>query len=122
MRAPDYAFYKGEYAGAALDESNFSRLILRAEERLAADTFGRCLEPLCAATDRKLQLCLCAMAEAIAEAEAGDDRLTGETLGSWKRTYAHSTGNGDNRVRQAERLYLADTGLLFRGRQGVTLC
>lgn len=115
MSVPDYAFYTDSYRGTQLNREKFQRLVQRASERLAADTLGRSGQALGPAVQEKVQLCLCAMAEVLEQAEAGDDRLTGESLGSWKRSYAAPAGGGADAVGRAERLYLADTGLLYRG-------
>lgn len=113
MERPDYAFYRDTYGGVLLGEEDFTRLCRRAAERLTADTFGRC-ETAGAGTRGQVDLCLCAMAEALAESERGGDRLAAESLGSWSRSYTAPAGGGDGAAR-AERLYLADTGLLYRG-------
>ncbi len=113
MERPDYVFYRDAYGGALLGEEDFTRLCRRAGERLSADTFGRC-ETAGAEVRGRIDLCLCAMAEALAEGERGQDRLTAESLGSWSRSYRAAGGSGDGAAR-AERLYLADTGLLYRG-------
>lgn len=115
MGAPDFAFYRDVYGGTALDEAGYGRLAKRAAERLAADTFARNEGALEAPVKEKVDLCLCAMAEALAGEEAGDDRLTGERVGTWTRSYAAPAPSAGDGAGRAERLYLADTGLLYRG-------
>ena len=92
---------------------------MRAAQRLDADTAYRARSAAAANEDTALavQLCSCAVAEALYEAnlqkQNGGD-MAAESVGTWSRTYA---GKKDTHpVAAAEALYLAHTGLLYRGR------
>lgn len=132
----DYDYYRNEYFGQAIPETDFSRLSLHASQYLDYLTQGRAertpdLEPL--------KMCCCALAEqylgiesaqalsqkSLAAGAADGAEVQSETVGSWSRSYRSGGDSAQAAVQAAEaarsvlldtaRRYLAHTGLLYRG-------
>ncbi len=138
MAYADYAFYKNEYFGMAINEEDFSRLALRASQFLDYYTQGRAeknpeLKPL--------KMACCALAEQYKTIDAtqmlmdkslqdalspsGQQEVSSETVGGWSRSYRSSADNANAALQAAQKgnvslasvanLYLANTGFLYRG-------
>ena len=119
-----YTYYKDEYLGNLVQESEFPRLVKRAEVYVSARTFGNAD----GITDDspyadKLRDCLCSVAETI-KSHTGDDgtqhgEITSENVGgSWSRSYKASRGNEgtlDDIIYKQISLNLANTGMLYGG-------
>jgi len=121
-----YTYYTTTYLGTAIASADFSRLALRASSNLDAMSFDRIAPIVAAATDTatidKIKMATCAVAEEIQnQDQAGGAESIGiqsETIGSNSVTYVAgsvSTLNSDQRMTKAARLYLGNTGLLYRG-------
>lgn len=121
MTGLDYDFYAKVYGGTQIPEGQFDGCALRAQELLNADTLGRALPeaerggPWADAVRR----CCCALAElAHREADGQAAAVVQEKLGSWSRSYLRGAQDTPAaRRRAAEERYLADSGLLYRGRR-----
>lgn len=120
-----YSYYKDEYFGDMIQESEFKKLIKRAEPYVSARTFGKADE----VTDTsdtslviKVKDALCAVAEII-KAHTSDDGVEhGEVVsesvgGSWSRSFANSTDKSGMIDIITNKLYilLSNTGLLYGG-------
>ena len=133
----DYDFYKAEYMGTDIEESDFPRLALRASAYLDYYTQGRAAKN---AESTALKMACCAVAEQYQAIDAAQTlankslsaalsdsggELQSQIVGSWSKTYrsggesavqaaaaAESVKNG---LANAAAIYLANTGLLYRG-------
>lgn len=119
-----YTYYKDEYLGNLVKESEFPRLIKRAEVYVSARTFGNAD----GITDdspyaNKLRDCLCSVAETI-KSHTEDDgtqhgEITSESVGgSWSRSYKASSNNDgtlDDIIYKQIYLNLSNTGMLYGG-------
>ena len=118
MAYADYAFYLQTYVSSTIAEADFLRLATRASEIIDQLTFGR------AATDTTntvaIKKAMCAVADEIyaVESDGGLDGIASESIGSSSVTYAENSARRmvrEQRYRNAARLYLARTGLMFGG-------
>ncbi len=114
----DYEFYIGTYKGTSIAESDFPRFAREASAFVDQATFGRAAPIVGAATDlttiESIKLATCAVAEEIQKLEASGGAVQSETVGRISVTYV-SRLTDDARKLRAARLYLWDTGLLYRG-------
>ncbi|MEG2931185.1 MAG: hypothetical protein RR825_05310 [Ruthenibacterium sp.] len=129
-------YYKDVYGGGDVPEAAFPVWAMRAEERLCADTCGRSAEVLAAAEaavgtgaaakntapaalSGAVQHAVCAVAELLYAAHLRKTQggaLTGESVGSWRRSYAPASDEDCvKKIYAAEALYLGRTNLLYRG-------
>lgn len=118
----DYAFYRDAYYGKLLSEEEFPEYATRADAYLDQMTTGRY-----SASDipEKFKLAVkfaeCAVAELCQQMEidaAGNPSIEKETVGSHSVTYrgaSDSASGWSSRIRDVICLYLAHTGLLYRG-------
>lgn len=108
----DYSFYVTEYHGA-LSEAEFSRQAVPALAYLDMLTLGRINRPSPEHVQHKVKLALCAVVDVQAQQEAGE--ITSESNDGISVTYAKRDGTDGQRRFNAAALYLANTGLLYRG-------
>lgn len=134
----DYEYYKATYLGAAIQEAEFPRLALRASAFLDYYTQGR------AALNHgldALKMACCAVAEQYQSIESAQDlaqkaasnalskeggELQSQSVGSWSKTYRSAGESAEDAARAGAAareglsgvagMYLAGTGLLYRGR------
>ena len=114
------SFYYNEFLGESVDEENFIRLFLRAEETLQALTLGR-LYDVCDALMVHVKRALCAQIEYLHM--MGVESATVGTLdGSFTTGHVSvsggSSGGGESSAATActrAKMHLFPTGLLFRG-------
>lgn len=127
----DYDFYRNEYYGRAVPAADYPRLALRGSQYIDYITRGR------AAANADLEavrMCCCALVERYhlidaaqqARAESLSDEyveLQSESVGGWSRSFGSTADMADAVARSAQeeiagivRQYLANTGLLYRGR------
>jgi hypothetical protein len=112
-----YSYYSGTYLGTAITSADFPRLALRASAVIDQLTFNR------AATDTDnttaIEMATCALAEELQTIDAeGAVGIQSESVGSHSVTYAQGstmTLTADQRLAKVARLYLANTGLMYRG-------
>lgn len=130
----DYDYYRNEYFGNAIQESDFQRLALHASQYIDYIARGKARADI-----EEVKMCCCALAEQqqtietakeLAQANlsagaTGGAEVQSETVGSWSRSY-RSTGeiaktvaeieeNGRAAQLEIARRYLTNTGLLYRG-------
>ena len=122
----DYTYYTTTYLGTLILSADFPRLALRASAFLDGVTFNRTLPVVTAASDTttidKIKMAVCAVAEEIQKQDnsggADGQGIQSESIGSNSVTYsagALQTLNSDQRLSRAAKLYLGNTGLLYRG-------
>lgn len=120
----DYAFYSTTYLGTAIASADFPRLALRASEVIDQVTFNRAAAIVSAETDTDtialIQKATCAVAEELNNQEANGnlDGISSERVGSYAVTFGAGSRamlSNEAKQEQAARLYLANTGLMFRG-------
>lgn len=110
----DYIFYAGDYHGS-LSMDEFERLSVFASAFLDDLTMGRIREDLPEETLRRVKLAHCAIVDAKSAAERRDG-VAAESNDGISVTYAEpSAAAGARRFYEAAALYLAPTGLLYRG-------
>ena len=121
MAYADFEFYSTTYGGTAIAQSAFTRLINQASAVIDNLTFDRVAEVIEEDYDdetiEKIQLATCAVAEQIQTNEAGGN-LQSERVGSYSVTYAETQTaklSDDAKCVRAARIYLLNTGLMYRG-------
>jgi len=118
----DYTFYQSEYYGKLLTEEEFPEYATRADAYLDQMTTGRYASP---DLPEKILLAVkfaeCSVAELcqqMASDAAGNPSIEKETVGSHSVIYrgaSDSASGWASRIRDVICLYLAHTGLLYRG-------
>ena len=110
-----YAFYTSDYGGK-LPNEEFERLQKRASAFLSALTLGRSDSETLLPFQRKMvQMAVCAVADAIYEAENGG-QIVSESNDGVSVSYAEKVQQTDEkRLYDAAVQYLASTGLMYRG-------
>ena len=118
----DYTFYRTGYYGKLLSEEEFPGYATRADAFLDQMTTGRYASPeLPEKTVLAVKFAECAVAELCQTMEAdaaSNPSISKETVGSHSVTYrgsADSAAGWSARIRDTICLYLAHTGLLYRG-------
>lgn len=116
-----YTQYTTDYLGTAIaTEAEFNRLALRASKVIDGLTFNRAAAVVTAGTDtdsiEAIMMATCAVAEALhAENGSGDRVVQSERVGNYSVTYADSNLTPATIRTNAAALWLAETGLMFRG-------
>lgn len=108
MPYTDYSFYQNEYHGK-LDENEFNRLIVPATAYIKMITFGRS-ETI---QSFEVELATCAVLDEIEAQEKPE--LSSQTVGPWTKHFVTKEKSGNQRKYDAAAVYLAGTGLLYRG-------
>lgn len=124
----DYGFYKSEYKGNVITEDDFSRLEIRAEDKLNALTFGRTENlPDDYMFAVRVKKALCALAEKMADVELANNTLRNSggvgvssvSSGSESISFRADTIISDSEQNKlylnVVRDYLLNTGLLYAG-------
>jgi hypothetical protein len=119
-----YTYYTTTYLGAAIASGDFNRLALRASAVIDQVTFDRAAAIVTAGTDAAtidlIRMATCAVAEEIQaiEADGSTGGIVSESVGSHSVTYTESSvkqQSSTKRLSNAAGLYLANTGLMYRG-------
>ena len=105
----DYEFYTKEYKGSTIPEKAFDGLALKASFFIDYITFNRVKAPVI----DQVKLAVCAVAEEIQKHEKNDGKSS-ESVGKHSVTY-NTKGTVDRKKISAANMYLAHTGLLYRG-------
>lgn len=113
MPYADYSYYSNTYHGT-MPEEDFNRLSRQASAYLDSVTFGRVGRNHPPATKTKIQDACCAVADILLVKEQGGE-LTSQTVGPWTRHFASSRKSMDQKQYEAAAMYLAMTGLMYRG-------
>lgn len=106
----DYAYYRQVYKGSILNEKEFDSSIVRASAYLDTITFGRIATTT---TTDDVKCAACAVADVFGM--TAQRTISEETVGSYRVTYADDEKNADAQKMDAAKLYLGNSGLLFRG-------
>ena len=112
MAYADFQYYKDTFLGNAIEDVDFPRLSLRASEYIDAHTGG--IIPQLSAIPEEVQKVTCAVAEKMQAHEKGAE-VTSESVGSYSVTYKTSNSSYEQELGKVLRLYLGNTGLLYRG-------
>ena len=116
MVTVDYSFYANTFKGKT-DMADFDRLAVKASAYLDRLTFDRITDTLSAATLNRAKLALCEVVDTLLLNEHGGG-IASETNDGVSVTYVAGVSNAktdDQRLWEAAALYLAHTGLLYRG-------
>ena len=123
----DYKFYTNTYKGN-MPESDFDRLVIRASYEVRKNIFNRPIEGY----EEEVQLATCSVADLLLKIEQletkknitiSDKTLKSESVGDYSRTFDNSSvsdieaeiSNQKTKIIEEIRMYLLDTGLLYRG-------
>jgi len=115
----DYTYYSETFLGTAIALADFERLALRASAQIDRLTFGQAAAIITADTDAEkvaaIKMATCAVAEAIQSVEASPE-VSSERVGQHSVTYHLGKATPDQvKISDAARLWLAPTGLMYRG-------
>lgn len=117
----DYVFYALEYHGKLIPEENYEALATKASAFVDYYTMGKARN---IPEHEAVKMACCACAEIYAGIEStqaqmvSGGELASESVGSYSRTYRSSadvTASMNARLAEAVQMYLAPTGLLYRG-------
>lgn len=108
----DYDYYINDYSGRAITEMDFPRLSRQASAYLDMLTLDKLTGDW--TTDARVKNACCAVAEVYALKNAGGE-VASESNHGVSRTYVTSGKSTDTQLYDAAALYLANTGLLYRG-------
>lgn len=112
----DYTYYKNEYCGI-MEEADFKRLSRQASAYIDQVTFNRAERAVLGQFGGKIKDACCAVADAYSLNEKGGG-VVSETNDGISVNYAlgiSTAKSEDQRVHDAVSLYLASTGLMYRG-------
>jgi len=117
-------YYKNTYLGVVIADADFPRMALRASAVIDSITYNRAAAVITdndpAASVTAIQKACCAIAEELqTQEQSGNiDGITSESTGAHSVSYGTSSkAQLTNEEKQANvaKLYLAGTGLMFRG-------
>lgn len=123
----NYDFYSNVYKGS-MPKDNFERLVIRASAELRKNIFDRDIKNY----EDEVQLATCSVADILLKIEQletkkdktiSDKTLKSESVANYSRTFENSSvtdievqiSNQKSKILEEIRLYLLDTGLLYRG-------
>ena len=123
----DYDFYKDTYKGN-MPESDFDKLVIRASYEVRKNIFNRLIKGF----EEEVQLATCSVADILLKIEQletkkqttmSEKRLKSESVANYSRTFETTDmtdidvqiSNQRNKIIEEIRMYLLDTGLLYRG-------
>ena len=113
----NFTYYREEFHGSLISESNFEYQAARASEYMDSITFGRINEEIMQSDTAAalIKSCCCALAEANLRHDSNSGKSS-EKVGEWSVSYSIKSDSeyAAELYRIAER-YLANTGLLYRG-------
>lgn len=119
----DYNFYVSKYKGD-MPQDDFDKLVIRASAEVRKNIFNRTI----LGYEEEVQMATCSVADILKQIESlnkKDDNETvkSESVGDYSRTYTSITpaekdvkiSNLKSKISEEIRMYLLDTGLLYRG-------
>ena len=123
----DYKFYTNTYKGN-MPESDFNKLVIRASYEVQKNIFNRLIKGF----EEEVQLATCSVADLLYKIEQletkkqttmSEKRLKSESVANYSRTFETTDmtdidvqiSNQRNKIIEEIRMYLLDTGLLYRG-------
>lgn len=115
-----YAFYVNSFLGDILTVDNFNKAATRASDYIDALTMNKARDYT---ADDAVQRACCAIAELmqskdVAKASAASGEIASESVGSHSVSYrsgAEVSAAIDAEISKTATMYLANTGLLYRG-------
>lgn len=113
----DYQFYKTEYKGKSISESDFDRLALEATFFIKHCCQNRITSAILSDGEvgDLIKRATCAVAEVSQKSEERDG-ISSESVGNTSVTYKDTSNRAVNASkRNAVSMYLGDTGLLYQG-------
>lgn len=116
----DFLYYIEQYCGNMIkDQQSFNKVAREASLFIDQHTLGRIKEPV-----DEVRLATCAISEVIYDEckQRTEDQIISETVGPHSVSYAKKVKNTEEYTREKMkllRMYLANTGLLYRG---ITSC
>ena len=108
----DFAYYQNTYGRRKIAEADSMRLLRQASAYLDMLTLDKITDDW--ETDERVKNACCAVADVYAKQDAGGE-VASESNHSVSRTYVASGKSTDKQLYDAAVLYLANTGLLYRG-------
>ena len=110
----DYNYYQTTYLGGIITVlSDFNRAELRAHKYIDRLTFGNIDAETLVIYSDDIKMCVCALCEEIYK-NPDMETIKSESVGEYSVTYGDSY-NFTAKLYDTIKLYLADTGLLYRG-------
>lgn len=114
MAYVDYTYYKDTFKGSSIPEAAFDSLEVKSEAFVSMITFGRIDEE---SVPDEAKEAICAVAEKMKQLESAGGIKTSESVGNYSVSWKHSDDETETKLlRSVARLYLSNTGLLYRGR------
>lgn len=115
-----YTYYTNTFLGTAIASASFAQLALRASAVIDSITFNRAGSETDADTVDAIRMATCAVAEKLQllGSDEGNGGIKSESIGSNSVTYqdgSWSTWSYAKKLANAASLYLAATGLMFKG-------
>jgi hypothetical protein len=120
----DYTYYTTTYLGTAIASTAFAQLALRASAVIDQITFSRVAAIILANTETDnidlIKMAVCAVAEQLQtnDASGSNGGIKSESIGSNSVTYvdgSQMTLSNDRKLSNAAKLYLGNSGLMFKG-------
>lgn len=111
----DYDYYKNNYGGTLVSSTNFIRLSLQASYFINKITFGRAEKSENYLDE--IKLATCSVIDEIYKIENDGGVKVAETVGKHSVTFSNSSKDvtEEKIYYKAASIYLANTGLLYRG-------
>lgn len=123
----DYIFYKDKYKGN-MPESDFDKLVTRASYEVQKNIFNRPIKGY----EDEVQMATCSVIDVLNKIEQlenkkqttmSEKRLKSESVANYSRTFETTDmadidvqiSNQKTKIKEEIRMYLLDTGLLYRG-------
>lgn len=123
----DYVFYTTKYKGN-MSSDDFERLVIRASYEVQRNIFNRDITSY----EDEVQMATCSITDIMLKIEELENKkdtvmsgkeLKSESVGTYNRTFNNSTttdidvqiSNQKQKIKEELRLYLLNTGLLYRG-------
>jgi hypothetical protein len=115
MAYVDYSYYTGTYKGTSVPSTIFDNLAIQASYFIDYITFNR-IKSLETVPD-EVKMAVCSVIDAQYKLDNDGGVKVSESIGRHSVTYASANANvtEDNKKYNAARVYLAHTGLLYRG-------
>jgi len=115
----NYNFYVGTYGGSAIALADYDFLANKASAFLDMVTFGGASTTITADEDEalieKIQQAACAIAEQYQRNDEDGAVVQSERVGAHSVTYKVDGETQEKKLNSIARVYLANTGLLYRG-------
>lgn len=117
MICVDYNYYIKTYGGVEMPPSKFTALELRATKHINKITSNRIdfenIDSLGEEIEENIKLAVCSVIELLDK--YSKNIISSEKTGDNSVTYVVSSSSKEKEIYKEVRMYLADTGLLFRG-------